>query len=300
MAKTLQELVELARQREPRPAAVILPRDPALLLAIDEASRLGLIAPLVLTTRQLQSQLETNPALQTFPQRTVGDRVTAIQQAFDLAKSGEVALIVQGEVEMAALLRAAVAPKTGIRATKLLSQIMAFEIANYDRLILLTDTGVVVEPSLDQKVRITQNAIAVAHALGLSKPRVAVVSAAETVSSAMPSTMDAANLAKMAERGQITGACVDGPLALDNAISTEAARMKKIGGEVAGRADVLVVPDVEAGNLLARGMCFFAGGRYASVVVGGLVPMVVSVRPEECEDNVASIALATLLSADLP
>jgi phosphate acetyltransferase len=178
-----------------------------------------------------------------------------------------------------------------------MSHVFVLDVPAYDRLLLVTDAAVNIAPDLDTKRDIVQNAIDLAHALGIATPLVAVLSAAETVNARIPSTVDAAALCKMAERGQITGGVLDGPLAFDNAISIEAAQRKGIVSNVAGRADVLVVPDLEAGNILAKQLSYFAGADSAGIVMGARCPIALTSRADPVESRLASAALLALVCA---
>jgi phosphate butyryltransferase len=171
-----------------------------------------------------------------------------------------------------------------------------FEIPGFDRLIFISDAGVVVAPSMEQKIEIVQNAIYVAQRLGVEQPKVAILAATEMVNPKIPTTLDAANLSKMADRGQIKGGLIDGPLALDNAISLESAQIKGIKSEVAGRADILIPPDVEAANVLVKAIAYFAKGNMAGVVVGGKSPIIMASRSDPHETKLVSMALGVLLA----
>ncbi len=171
-----------------------------------------------------------------------------------------------------------------------------FEIPNYPKLIFVSDAGVVIAPTLEQKVEIVQNAIEVAHKIGIDKPKVAILGANEMVNPKLPVSLDAASLSKMADRGQIKGGFVDGPLALDNAVSVEAARIKGISSPVAGEADILITPDLESGNMLAKSITYFAGGCMIGVVVGAKAPLIVTSRSDDHRAKLMSIALSVLLA----
>jgi phosphotransacetylase len=183
----------------------------------------------------------------------------------------------------------------GLRTGRRLSHVYLMDVPSYPRLLLVTDAAINIAPSLDEKRDIIQNAIDLAHILGIAMPKVAVLSAVETVNPAIPSTIDAAALCKMAERGQITGGLVDGPLAFDNAVSTLAASEKGIDSKVAGMADILVVPDLESGNMLAKQLTFLAGADAAGVVMGAQVPIILTSRADAPRARIASCAVAVLL-----
>jgi phosphate acetyltransferase len=185
---------------------------------------------------------------------------------------------------------------TGLRTARRISHCFVMDVPGHDTPLIITDAAVNVAPTLEDKVDIVQNAIDLAHALGAPEVRVAIVSAMETVNPKVPSTLDAAALCKMADRGQITGALLDGPLALDNAINLEAAQVKKIDSPVAGRANVLIAPDLEAGNMLAKSLTFLAGAVAAGIVLGARVPVILTSRADSVTTRLASCAVAVLLA----
>ena len=185
---------------------------------------------------------------------------------------------------------------TGLRTSRRISHCFVMDVPEYSEALIITDAAVNIAPTLDDKVHIVQNAIDLGHAFGLSEVRVAILSAMETVNSKVPSTIEAAALCKMADRGQITGGILDGPLALDNAISAEAASIKKIRSPVAGRANVLVAPDLEAGNMLAKSLSFLAGADAAGIVLGARVPIILTSRADSVTTRLASCAVASLFA----
>lgn len=207
-------------------------------------------------------------------------------------------MLVKGKLDTADLLRAVLDRESGLRAGALLTHVGLFDVPGLDRLLYISDGGVVLNPTLHQKMEITRDAVSVAHTLGLAILKVAILAAAEFVTEDMPTTVDAAALTKMADRGQITGALVDGPFGLDNAVSLAAAETKGLRGSVAGRADILIVPSVEAGNLMAKVITFLPGGRMAGIVVGARVPIVITSRADPHQGELFSIALATILAAE--
>jgi phosphotransacetylase len=189
-----------------------------------------------------------------------------------------------------------IAADTGLRTARRLSHVFIMDVPSYPRPLLVTDAAINIAPTLEDKRDIVQNAIDLAHIMGIETPRVAILGAVETVTPTMRSTIDAAALCKMADRGQITGGLVDGPLAFDNAVSPEAARQKGIVSEVAGCADILVVPDLEAGNMLAKQLSFLAGADAAGVVVGARVPIILTSRADSERTHIASCAMAVLMA----
>lgn len=215
--------------------------------------------------------------------------------AVSLAASGEASVLMKGLVDTAGFMKAVLDRERGLRADRLLCQVGVYEVPGFDRLIFIADVGVVVAPDLAQKAEILRNAADVAQALGVGKPKAALLSFSEFVDPQVPASIDAAALAKMADRGQIRGVLVDGPLALDNAVSPEAAAHKGIGGLVAGNADILIVPDLLSGNIFAKSLLYFARARSAGVVVGARVPLVLTSRADPAASKLNSIAVAVLL-----
>ena len=223
------------------------------------------------------------------------DMIQAAYRSVEMVHAEEVDLVMNGRALPVELMKAALDRDKGLRIGKVITDVSIFEIPGFDRLIFVSDVAIVVSPNLAQKVAIVQNAIDTAIELGVERPKVAILAATEMVNPEMPANMDAANLSKMAERGQIRGGVVDGPLALDNAISLKAAQMKGIESEVAGHADILITPDVESGNILAKALAYFAKGRMAGVVVGAECPIVMPSRSDPPQQKMLSLALGICL-----
>ncbi|GGK19155.1 phosphate butyryltransferase [Caldalkalibacillus thermarum] len=219
----------------------------------------------------------------------------AAQRAVQLVREGKANAVMKGLVPTADLLKAVLDKEKGLKRQRLLSHVAAFEVPGYDRLIFITDPAMNIAPDLKQKAEIIQNAVQVARAAGVERPKVAVLAPVEVVNPAMQSTLDAASLTLMARRGQITDCEVDGPLALDNAVSVEAARHKGIRSPVAGQADILLVPNIETGNVLYKSLVYFARAKVAAVVVGAEVPVILTSRADSMEDKLYSMALAVCL-----
>ncbi len=211
---------------------------------------------------------------------------------------GDVEVIMKGSLHTDELMAAVVAPEIGLRTARRISHVFVMDVPTYPRLLLVTDAAVNIAPTLEEKADICRNAIDLAHVLGIALPKVAILSAVETVSPKIPGTLDAAALCKMADRGQITGGILDGPLAFDNAVSVEAARTKEIRSPVAGVADILLVPDLEAGNMLAKQLQYLAGADSAGIVLGARVPIVLTSRADNVRTRLASTAVAKLLAND--
>jgi phosphotransacetylase len=213
-----------------------------------------------------------------------------------LVRAGEVAMLMKGDLHTDVLMHPVVASQTGLRTARHISHVFVLDVPDYPRLLLLTDMAVNIAPNLAEKIDIVQNAINCAHVIGIAQPRVAILAAVEMVNPRLQSTVDAAALCKMADRGQITGGLLDGPLAFDNAVNAAAAAEKGILSDVAGRADILVVPDLEAGNMLAKELTFLAGAEAAGVVLGATVPIILTSRADNAATRLASCALAVLIA----
>jgi phosphotransacetylase len=223
--------------------------------------------------------------------------VEAAEKAVELVRRGEAAILMKGSLHTDELLGAVVKRETGLRTGRRLSHVFFMDVPTYHKPLIVTDAAINIAPTLAEKADICQNAIELAHALGIARPKVAILSAVENVNEKIVSTLEAASLCKMAERGQITGAILDGPLAMDNAISREAARVKGIVSEVAGDADILLVPDLVSGNILAKQLTFMANADAAGIVLGARVPIVLTSRADSVRARLTSCALAVLLAA---
>jgi phosphate acetyltransferase len=220
----------------------------------------------------------------------------AAEKAVALIREGRAEMLMKGSLSTDELLGAVVKRDTGLRTARRLSHCFIMDVPGHTNVLIITDAAINIFPTLADKVDIVQNAIDLAHALKIEKPKVAILSAMEMVNPKLESTVEAAALCKMADRGQITGGVLDGPLALDNAISPDAARIKKITGSVAGQADILVVPDLEAGNMLAKSLSFLAGADSAGVVLGARVPITLTSRADSVQSRLASCAVAALVA----
>jgi phosphate butyryltransferase len=299
LIRSFAELKEAARARGPKKVAIAAAHEREVLLAAQDAQAEG-IARCILVGDGTQIERvagQSNISLNGMSIVDVAEPGEAARKVMELVSRGEADVAMKGRIETGDFLRAALDREFGLRQGRLLSHVAVFEIPGFERLVLVSDAGVVVAPDLEQKVAIIQNAIAVARAIGIELPRVAALAAIEMVNPKIPNTVEAAGLAKMADRGQIVGGLVDGPLALDNAISPEAAAIKGIKGEVAGRADVLILPDIEAGNVLAKAITYFARGRMAGIVYGARVPLVVASRADPHDSKLVSIALGVVVAA---
>jgi phosphotransacetylase/acyl dehydratase len=280
------------------PCAVVHPCDRDSLLGSIEAARRGLIAPVLVGPEDKIRAVAQAEKVDLGPYRLVAvpHSHAAAARAVELARAGEVEALMKGSLHTDELLGAVVPSATGLRTARRLSHVFVMDVPAYPRLLLITDAAVNIFPKLEEKVDIVQNAIDLARVLGIEQPKVAVLSAVETVTSKIESTLDAAALCKMADRGQITGGVLDGPLAFDNAISLQAARTKKISSPVAGQADILLVPDLEAGNMLAKQLSYLAGAEGAGIVLGARVPIVLTSRADSVRSRLASTAVMALVA----
>jgi phosphotransacetylase len=282
--------------------AVVHPCDPAAIGAAAEAARLKLIDPvLVGPPAKIQSAAaQAGVDLSDFRIEAVPHSHAAAACGVSLVRKGEAELLMKGSLHTDELMHEVLAPDTGLRTGRRVSHVYLIETPGYRKPLLVTDGAINIAPQLADKRDIVQNAIDLALVLGIPQPKVAILSAVETVNPKLVSTLDAAALCKMADRGQITGGLVDGPLAFDNAISPEAADEKGISSPVAGQADILVAPDLISGNMLAKQLIFLAGAQAAGVVLGARVPIVLTSRADQERARVASCALAVLLAASRP
>ncbi len=293
-----RQIVKRCEGLPPLPTAVVHPCDPLSLEGAMDAARQGLIAPILVGP---EARIRAAAAAAKIDLSGVRIEPTAhshesASRAVALVRSGEAAMLMKGALHTDELMHEVVATDTGLRTSRRVSHAFLVDVKHYPRPLLITDAAINVLPSLEDKLDIVQNAIDLAHVLGIPRPRVAILAAVETVTPKLPSTIDAAALCKMADRGQITGALVDGPLAFDNAVSPAAAKEKGIVSTVAGLADILVVPDLEAGNMLVKQLTFLAGADAAGVVLGARVPVVLTSRADNRFERVASCAIGVLLA----
>jgi phosphate butyryltransferase len=295
---TFDEMVSEACRVGPVRIAVAGAHDPEVLQAVAQAQREGMV----------QATLAGDwPAIEAYAAQTgvdLGgatlyhepDPVQAAQHVVELVRQGQADVVVKGQIKTSELLGVALNRQSGIRGQGLLTHVGIFELPGIQRLVYLSDSGVVVYPDVYQKLEIINNVVRVAHLFGLPNPRFAILAASERVHPKSPASMDALALAKMAEQGWVEGAVVDGPLALDLAISTRVKVLAESQSPVAGQADILIVPNVEAGNIVAKGLQYFAHARMAGLVVGARVPIIISSRADSAETRYLSLAMAAILA----
>lgn len=293
-----ERLVAAAQRLSPLPTAVAQPCDESSLRGAIEARDAGLITPLLVGPKAKIIDIA----------RTIGLNLDGLEiidvphshaaaaKAVDVVRSGKAELLMKGSLHSDELLGAVTSRETGLRTERRITHVFVMDVPTHSQTLFVTDAAVNIAPDLMAKRDIVQNAIDLYTALGLGKPKVAILSAVETVTTAIPSTIEAAALCKMADRGQITGGELDGPLAFDNAISLAAARVKGIKSPVAGHAQILVVPDLEAGNMLAKNLTFISNADAAGIVLGARVPIILTSRADNVRTRLASCAVAKLLA----
>jgi len=290
-------LVERGKGMAALRAVVAHPCDEASLRAAVEAAEHGLLEPTLVGPRHRIERLAAQHGIPLSGLRLVDvpHSHAAAARAVDLIRAGEASILVKGSLHTDELMAEVLRKDTGLRTGRRVSQVFVMDLPIYPKPLFVTDAAVHIFPTLEDKVDICRNVVDLAHALGIARPKVALLSAVETVTSKIPSTIDAAALCKMADRRQITGAILDGPLAMDNAVDAEAARAKGIDSPVAGDADVLLAPDLEAGNMVAKLLSFLGGAEAAGIVLGARVPIVLTSRSDGVRARLASAAVAVLL-----
>jgi phosphate butyryltransferase len=301
---TFKSIIERARKaaaaKRPR-VAVAGAHDESVLEVVCDAQAKGFASPVLFGDGARIREMAKRKRIQLVACQivAVGSDRAAARQAAQAASSGEADILMKGVVTTKSLMKAALDPEIGIKTSRLMSHVAMVETDCYKRMLFMSDGGIVIEPTIEQKVEIIQNAVDVARALGLALPKVALVSSLETVNLQMKSAVDAAVISKMADRGQISGAVVDGPLAFDNAVSPEAARLKGVSGPVAGQADIIIVSHTDVGNVMFKALTYLCGDyiRTAGVIVGGRVPIVAVSRVDTYGARLNSIVVACLLAS---
>ena len=291
-----EQLLERCRSLEPVATAVAHPCEETALAGAIEAGELGLIVPILVGPERKIREIADGSGVRLGQTRIVDapHSHASAAVAVDLVRQGQAELLMKGSLHSDEILAAVVAKETGLRTGRRVSHVFIMDVPSYHKVLIVTDAAINIAPSLEDKVDICQNAIDLLISLGNKRPKVAILAAVETVNSKMQTTLDAAALCKMAERGQIKGGILDGPLAFDNAISKEAAQIKGIVSEVAGDPDVLLVPDLEAGNMLAKQLTFLANADSAGLVLGARVPIILTSRSDSVRSRIASCAVALL------
>lgn len=302
MYRNLEDVIAAAKNLPNRQRlAVAAAQDQDVLEAVRDAVEWGVVSAILVGDEAKIQEIAQAIQLDLGQCQVIAEAnpIVAARKAVALVAAGEADLVMKGKVSTADILRAVLDKEQGLRTGKLLSHVTALDIEGYDRLLFMTDGAMNIAPDLGQKVQIVQNAVDVARALGFVTPKVAALAAVELVNPDMPAAVEAALLAKMADRGQIRGAIVDGPLALDNAISQHSAQVKGIVSPVAGQADILMVPDIEAGNVLYKSLVYFAKARVAGVIAGAKAPVVLTSRSDSHQAKLDSIAFSAVFAAGL-
>ncbi len=296
--KRYERLLARAKAIQPLTTAVAHPCDESSLGAAVDAARTSLMTPLLVGPAARIKAVAEKSGLDVDGLEIVDTPHShaSAARAVELVRQGRADALMKGSLHTDELMGEVVKKETGLRTARRISHCFVMDVPGHDEPLIITDAAVNIFPTLDEKVDIVQNAIDLAHSLGITEVRVAILSAMETINPKVTSTIEAAALCKMADRGQIAGGILDGPLALDNAISAEAARIKGIRSPVAGRANVLVVPDLEAGNMLAKSLSFLAGADAAGIVLGARVPIVLTSRADSETARLASCAVASLVA----
>jgi len=298
VSKAYDELLRRCRPLEPVVTAVAYPCEQTALTSVIEAAEARLISPILVGPREQIREVaaKANLNIDLYPIEEAVDALSAAAKAVAIVRAGRAEALMKGSLHTDELMSAVVPSATGLRTGRRISHAFVMSLPTYPKPLIVTDGAINIAPTLEDKRDICQNAIDLAHSLGRAQPKVAILSAVETVTTKIPSTIDAAALCKMADRGQITGALLDGPLAMDNAISAEAARTKGITSAVAGDADILVAPDLEAGNILAKQLTFLANADAAGLVLGARVPIILTSRADSVISRMASCGVALLVA----
>ena len=291
-----EQVLIRCRSLEPVPTAVAHPCESTVLIAVLEAAAKGLITPILVGPAGKIEDVARRSGISigNTPIVDAPHSHGAAAKAVELVRQGRAELLMKGSLHTDELLSAVVARETGLRTARRISHVFIMDVPTYHKVLIVTDAAINIAPTLEEKADICQNAIDLAISLGVSTPKVAILAAVETINSKMSATLDAAALCKMAERGQIKNGLLDGPLAFDNAISREAARVKEINSKVAGDPDILLVPDLEAGNMLAKQLSFLANADSAGLVLGARVPIILTSRADSVRSKIASCAVAVL------
>ena len=295
----LNRLLEAVSKMSALRTAVVHPVGKSSLLGVVEAAKEGLIEPILIGPQIRINTAASDAGLDISHYKIIDTEYShaSAKVAVEMARDGKVSAIMKGKIHTDELMSAVVSREGGLRTGRRMSHVFAFDVPTYSRPLFITDAAINIAPDLETKADIIRNVIDLSHILGIETPRIAILSAVETVTSKLESTLHAAALCKMADRGQIKGGLLDGPLAFDNAVSEESVKIKGIVSDVAGKAEVLVVPDIEAGNMLAKQLEYLAKAEGAGVVLGAKVPVVLPSRADDAVSRLAACALAVMLNS---
>lgn len=299
MIKNFDQIMQIARERGPKTVSVACAQDVEVLLAIDAAKKEGIVDAILVGDKERIETIakDNNIDVSKFDIVDIKDMTEASRKAVELVSSGKAHMVMKGLVDTSIILKAVLDNEIGLKTGKVLSHVAVFDIQGYDRLFIVSDAAMNIAPDLDTKKQIIDNAVGVAQALDNKVPKVAVICAKEKVNPKMPDTIDARELQRMNEEGIIKNCIVAGPFALDNAVSVEAAKLKGINHPVAGKADILLLPDIEAGNVLYKSIVYFAPSKNAGLIVGAKAPIVLTSRADTEETKLYSIALGVLCAS---
>ncbi|MDY0234921.1 MAG: phosphate butyryltransferase [Gudongella sp.] len=298
MVKDFNELYELALKRGPKKIAVAVAQDEDVLEAVKAGCEKNLIEPILVGDQDAIEKIakSINFKLDGLEIIDEKDIKQAARIATELVSSGKAGILMKGLVDTSIIMKAVLDHDIGLRTDSIISHVAVFEVSTYHKIFIVTDAAMIIAPTLEQKKQIAENAISLAHSLDIEMPKVAIIAAKEKVSDKMEATVHAKELADMNKRGEIQGAIIDGPFALDNAVSYESAKIKGIDSVVAGDADILLMPDIEAGNVLYKALSFLANAKSAGLIVGTKNPIVLTSRADSAETKLNSIVLATLMA----
>lgn len=298
MAKNFESLFKLAQEKGPKKIAVAVAQDEDVLGAVKLACEKGIVNAILVGDKELIENMAARIGfdLQNVEIIDLKDGVEATKKATELVSTGKAHVLMKGLIDTSVIMKAVLDPDIGLRTGNVISHVAVFDVPTYHKVFIVTDAAMIIAPDLDQKKQIIENAVKLAHSLDIAEPKVAVLAAKEKVSPKMEATVHAKELADMNKSGEIKGCIVDGPFALDNAVSKESAKIKGIDSVVAGDADILLAPDIEAGNVLYKALSFLANAKSAGLIVGTSRPIVLTSRADNEEAKLNSIVLATLMA----
>ncbi len=298
MAKNFEALFQLAIEKGPKKVAVAVAQDEDVLGAVKEAYLKGIVTPVLVGDKEGIEKIAGAIGFDLTGVEIIDEKdgVAAARKATSLVSSGYAQVLMKGLIDTSVIMRAVLDAEIGLRTGNVISHVAVFDVPTYHKVFIVTDAAMIIAPDIKQKKEIIENAVGLAHSLDIPNPKVAVLAAKEKVSDKMEATVDAKTLTDMNKAGEIKGCIVDGPLALDNAVSKESARIKGIDSEVAGDADILLAPDIEAGNILYKALTFLGNAKSAGLIVGTSKPIVLTSRADSEEAKLNSIVLATLMA----
>jgi len=299
MVKTFSELIAAAQQKDPKKLSVAVAEDIEVLSAVKKAKELNIVEPILVGNREKIEEISREIGFDLKDIEIVDEKdgQLAARKATELVSSGKAHILMKGLIDTSIIMKQVLDKEIGLRTEKIISHVAVFDVDTYHKLLFVTDAAMNISPDLNQKKDIILNAVSLAHSMGIDNPKVAVIAAKEKVSPKMEATIHAKELAEMNKNGEITGCIVDGPFALDNAISRKAAETKGIKSEVAVDADILLMPYIEAGNVLYKSLTYFANSKNAGIILGAKAPIVLTSRADSEETKLYSIVLAVLLSS---